>query len=635
MFCVKCGKKFEGEGYICPECAAKGAAPSPEVLAAVGAAAAAPIPEEAVVPPAAPAAAVEYTAPTAPQAPVYTAPVEEAPAYQAQDSSQPVPGFTLSTAENAVKKPGKKKKKGLFIGLGIAAVALIVGIVVVALNWNSWFGGEGGNRKPTGKIPDDPGEYFAYLHEPQMEGLTQDISKLYGIYMQGSKAAAGDAELKITFGDTMLNLMKTGMSQSGMDMELDWLKEIGLKLHWNAPDEDAAQVSMDLSLGKQKIAGLDAVLDAKNMVMYMAIPELNDAYLKVDMQAMMAQMGEAFPFEEMMAISAQLRKDMPSEKEVQKLLDGYVDIFFDYMTDVEKEKVTVQAGDAEQEVTALTVTLTEKQAAKLVKELLQYTKDNETARQIAKAYVDYTNACANLGIYDLPEMTMDDFDDFMDEGIDTMQQLADEAEAGNYLKLITYADGVDILGHNLVVNSDGENIELGYLALTKKDTIYFDAKFDNGYESVTITGEGKRSKGLLSGEYVVEADGEEVATLTLEGVDTETGYGVYRISVNTSALDDAAFTMAGNFSYEIEVRENKLTLSILMGKAKLITMDLKVSESKATKVTIPKNAVDATDEAELARWAQNMDLSKLLANLKKAGVPDTLIDALEQAIPAA
>ncbi len=626
MFCIKCGKKFEGEGYVCQDC-----------LAAQEAAA--PVIREPLPPPE--AAPVAYTAPAAPayqapvyeqpayQAPVYEQPVYQAPAYEPpvyQAPAQPAPGFTLSTAQDV---PQKGKKKGLVVGLAVLAVLLIAGAVLLGLNWSRWFGKK---DNLVVEVPEDPSEYIAFLHEPGMEELADDISEAYGNYLSG-EGAAWDGELSLVLGDDLLSLLETALAEEGLSMDTAWLKNISLKAHYNAPDSSAMDMSLGLFVGKQEILSLDTAMDLKNMIIYMALPELSKDYVKMDMGAMLAQTGESFPMEEMLAISAQARQDMPSQEEVRGLLQGLQEILLSYMTDVQKSQELVSAGKAEQEVTALTVTLTEENLTRMLEDILAYIKQDQAARKIAQAYVNYTNAYGQLEGYSQGQpVSMEDFDAFIQEGLDTMSQLAQQAQPGNYLRLTTYANGADMLGCRFAVFTDGQSDgSMGYLTLEEKGNIYLEADMGQG---TTLTGQGKRSGGKLTGEYVLVAQGVEQLTLKLKGVDTKTWYGTYEIIPGATLmeqmeLEDALGVLASSFCVEVELGEGKLGAYLTVSGARFVGMELKLSQGEAEKVTLPKKAADALNEQELESWSQGLSLDQVLENLKKAGLPKDLYNMLK------
>lgn len=626
MFCENCGKEIQGQGPVCPECAAQvapGAENAAPQVSFGGDAPAAPVYE-------------------APAAPIYEAPA--APAYEPVPAvpAQPTPGFTLSSPADGVKKSGKKKSKGLLIGLGIAALVLVVGIVVVALNWNNWFGGDGKLARPA-DIPEDPAEYIAYLHEPQMEGMAQDLSKLYSNYMGGEKLQAYEASLKLLLGDDLIVMLEDGIAESGLHMDMDWLKDIRLNISANAPDSSAVQAIMELALGETRILGLDYILDMENLVMYMGLPEVNEDYVMRDMGEALAQSGQELPLDQLMAIGTQLVEDMPSEEEVDEFLDGYTEIILSYMTNVEQTEETVTVGKAQQKVTVLTVTITEEDLGQMFEELLEYTKENKTFRQIAQAYVNYTNGYCDAGLYgEDMRVSMDDVDAFLDEGIEAFREVADQARDGNYMHLITYADGAEVVGYYIHVYVDDElERQLGYLALTHKGTIYFEAKEEGDFPTAILSGQGKSNNGKLTGEYVLTEDGDELLTLKLKDVDGETGYGVYDFIPNAELMEEVLEEMDGaemvsvlasDLTFRIELAENKIGLELLSDEELLLGGELSVSVTEPQEVTIPKDTIDINDEAAMEEWSENISIDKILDNLKEAGLPNAIYRLLKQAI---
>ena len=660
MFCAKCGKQFQGEGYLCPQCAQENAGYVVPAACYSNPAPAAP------VAPAAPAAPVDqqpsldYTAPAggytppvyqqpayqqpayqqpAYQQPAYQQPAYQQPAYQAapaaqEASGQPVPGFTLSSPDDG-KKPGKKKK-GLAIGLGILALVLIVGIVVVALNWNNWFGGsKSGNNgdKPVivnpEDIPEDPDDYIAFLHEAQAEGLSKNIAEAFGAlgadYQAGSSV---DAKLKLTMGKQLLGLLEDAVAESGMKMDLDWLKEISLDISTNIDSKRNESMNMALAIGKQKILSIDAVMDFENMTMYMAIPELNKKYIKMDM-GNVTMLGT----DELMA---QLMQDMPSEQEMEKLLNGYMDIFAKYLDGAQRQEVTLTVGKGSEDVTALTVTVTEEELAQLIQEILEYTKENETSRKIAQAFINYSETVAANDPYgDVKSMTMADFEDFLDEGIDAMDEIIAQAEEGNYIEITTYANLAEIRGYNVQVYADGEPInQLNFYAVHDGGKIYVDMQINAEDSYAGASGVLTQKSGKLNGELAVQIDGEELATIELKNVNSD-GYGTYVIAPNPALLDELGMdemvsSLISGLSIELKVSEGGLEVSIVNSKGTLISLGLSASTGKAGKVTIPSNAIDGNDYDAMEQWTQDMDLGKLLDNLKKAGLPNDLYKMLKQ-----
>ena len=652
MFCANCGKKIEGEGYICPQCATQLTAAEQQALyQACGGG----------TPPAVPAAPVyeapAYTAPVyeAPAAPVYAAPaapvyetpaapVYEAPVYTAPAApTQPTPGFTLSAPADGVKKSGKKNK-GLIIGLGVLALVLIVGIVVVALNWNNWFGGSKGGDNDGGKpvivdpedIPEDPDEYFAYLHEAQAAGFSKSFSKGFLSAFSGETqgAMSVEAELKVTLGKQLLGILEDALAESGMEMDVDWLKTISLIISSNTDSNSNQAMNLALAIGKQKIVSMDVLMNTKDMVYYMGVPELSKKYVKMDMGDMMdsASMSSSA---DMMAL---IKKNMPSDQEMEKLVDGYMDIIAKYLDGAERQEGTLVAGDGSEDVIGLTVTITEEELAEMIQEILEYTKENKTSRKIVQAIIDAADEMGvnNPGSFE-DAMTMESFEDFMDEGIEAMGEIIAEAEEGNYIELTVFANLAEIRGYDILVYADGEVINsANFYFVHDGSKIYVDMQVNADYSSAKVEGVLTKKSGKLSGELVLQIDGDELGVLELKNVTSE-GYGTYVITPNPVLLDELGMSeMISSFisdaSFEIEIKKDGLAVSVVNDKGALITLDLTASTGKGSKVTFPSNTIDGNDPDDMESWAMSLDYGKLLDNLKKAGLPNDLYKMLKQAL---
>ncbi len=597
MFCINCGKQFQGEGYLCPECAAQKAAPAAPAAA----------PQEPVYTP-----------------PVYTPPVYTQPAAPRPAAPQPAQSFDLGTPVG-----GKKKKNvGLIVLVIILALALVGGGVALALNWDKLFT----------RVPEDPAEYVAFLEEPRMQALTDDLTQAYGKWLEAADAgSAMDMDIKLHLGEDLLNGISQGLAAGGMgELDMKWLQDITLRLHSNTPgDMSATQSAMELLLGSTSLVSLDTVVDLKDFIVYVAVPELNQTPLKVDYRQLMAQQGLELSLEETMALGTQLIKDLPDQKAVGKLAEGCTDIILRYLTDAEKDTCELVAGDASQEVTVLTVTLTEKQLAKLIQELLEYIQKDKTAQQLVEAFLNYSNGLNELAgageIY-----TMDDFDDFIQEGIDTMKEAAAGASKGNYVLLSTYVDGDQILGRRMqVFSNDEQDADLGYTLLTQENTAYLEAYVG---EEMRIAGEADIRKNLLSGEYILSIEGEDCLALELKDVNAETGLGTYLLSLEPGAvtamdMDSNMGALITTFAIQVDVLEDGCELSVLAGKTTMLSLGLTASMSEGSKVKVPDNAVDATDQAALEQWTRDVRLDGIADSLKKAGLPQelqALVDALVQ-----
>ncbi len=622
MFCTNCGKQFQGEGYLCPECAAAmtGAAPVSQP----------PVQESTYTPPQAnPYGAqqpqYDYQQPQQPvynyQQPQYN---YQQPAYNYQQpqAAQVTPGFTLGAPEG-----GKKKSKaGLIILLVVLGIAIIGGAVALALNWDRIFG-------ETVKIPEDPDEYVAFLEEPSMEAVAEGVSQVYGQMLESSQAGAAlDADIQLFLGDDIILLLEQGVASSGLEMDMNWLQDITLRLHSAArEDQSASAMSLALLLGSTRILSMDAVVDVANAIVYMAVPELNDTPLQMDMGAVLAQQGMGTYLEDAQKLSQDLMKALPEEGEVKELVSGCGSILLKYLTGAEKSTETLLVGNGEQEVTVLTVKLTAPQVAEMILELLEYVKDSPVAQDFADAIIRYVN-----GVGDLTgsgeQIPANQFDVMMEEAISDMQENAKTATEDNYLLLDTYADGAAVVGRRIQMYTDGEKEgEVSYAAIMHERQYYFEARLD---KAMSISGEGTVEDGVLSATYLVNVEGTDYLTLELENVDQKTGQGAYILSPEAALMDEMDMeglvgTFATGMKLKLEVGENSGKLSVISGKVTLLSIGITATVSEDTQVTLPSGGVDVMDEAALMQWLQGMDLSKVIQTLKDAGLPQELQQALD------
>lgn len=598
MFCGKCGKQFDGPGYVCPEClqAKESQAPTVEELAA-------------------PQVSESFQAPEPPKAPQ--------PAYTGPETT---PGFTLGGEGG-----GKKKKTGLIAGVLVLVVALVAGAVALVLNWDKLF-------SRGDKIPEDPDDYVAFLEEPNMRALCDDISQAYGLVMgqpsDGDVAVSGQVTLEL--GEQMLSMLSQAVAAQGMEMDVDWLRAIALD-YTVISDSDSGLAQMDLGLliGSEKILSLLTTTDAENMVVYMALPELNEQFVKMDM-GMDEDLLEFYA--QSATIGQKFLEDMPSQEQVRELAERCADVILSYMKDAEKETGTLTIGDGEKEVTVLTVKLSQEDVCDLALEMLELLQKDKTLKKAVDAFVAYINEVYSLQGYADP-VSADEFYDALDEAIDEIQAVKETAEDGNYLHYTIYADGADALARGVDVYSDGEKVAEIFLGtLVDGEDYYSQVSVTSGGEDMLMCqGEGKLEDNLLSCEYTLEVEGVSLLTVVLEDVDTATWYGTYTLIPEAALLeqldmDSTVAAMASSAELEAKVEEGSLRLAVRMGNSELLAVELTVDEASEALRNIPKDAVDIMDESALTQWMEGMKLDKVLDALEDAGMPGELVDELRSMI---
>ena len=584
MFCGKCGSFVEGDQPLCERCAAEQSAAQSEF-------------------------ATEDTAP-------------------ADDI------FELNTADSTGAKPPKKKRRGLIAGIVAGVAAASVGLGVF-LGWDYI-------KAFTDRTFKSPEDYFVNVQKTAIAQYSDELTQSYGnfldmYYSGGDTEYTGfETECKVTVGEDVLALLEPTLEQMGMDMDLGWLQDIRVSLSTNTQDT-LAQVIFGAALGNNKILSIDAIMNAEDGTAYVGIPDLNDQYLFTEMGMDALSMGDIDEFKAAMAEAAAMGDKiigaLPSEEELDVLLDKYVEIALTCIDDVEKENGNIEVGDATQKVVALTATITAEDMLEIMEAVLEEARDDKDLKKIVNKLND---ALAEMYGSD-PEL-YDNFVDSIDMMLEDMDYLAEDSDKDDYLELVTYVDMKnEVRGYELTVYEDDEALmdTISWLTAVKGKTTYTEVDVD----TVQIVGEKTENKKNSTGFYELSAMGMDILTVEFE-TEEELRTTLRLIpgdDIMDQILDESGLPSAlisGNMALELSFGEDEdgksfLEAGVLASNKKLISLGLAAKGISGGKITVPSNAISVEDSDAVMEWLSNIDLDKVIENLKKAGVPQDLLDAAQ------
>lgn len=589
MFCTKCGNQVPDNTKFCGVCG-NSLAPAEEPVFT------APVEEPVFAPPV--------------EEPVFTPPVEE-------------PAFTLST-------PATPKKKGNGGKIALAAVALIlvVGIVLAAFNWNSvmrFF-----NRNFA-----QPEVYLADVEEDNVADAAKNLATAYdeALAAYSPKGSAVDATVTVQVGEQLISLLETAMSQSGMALDLGWVENIVLEPKVNTY-ENTMQVDVGVGLNSTKVATVSMVWDMDTQTMWVGVPELHKTFVEMDATEVLGY--EAEEMAETMAMSqqmtAQLMEVMPTGEQLEKLINTYFGIVMDSITDVEKSSETMEVGGLEQKLTVLTAQLSQKDVVKLAKALLKQAKDDELIEDIMDDLSDYMSTANGGEDIDLHDGFTYSVDDMLEE----LDYALDEAEGGKFITLETYLDNKDnIVGRASTVHMDGEKVKTHYITVTEGKEYAFEAEMG----TVSITGEGTVDGEKRTGSYTLTESGTDYVTVEIEDfLCTDAGdiTGTVRLIPTATAyemmdLPAATAGILGQAALALTMDADSVSLGVESGSSQLLSITLSGQTSKPSQVALPEG-VSTEDSAGGQKWLSELDFDSVLGNLKKAGVPDDYMTAIEQLV---
>ena len=483
------------------------------------------------------------------------------------------------------------------------------------------------------QAPEDPVEYMQFVEERGVSSLSSSISNVYGqltdtITGKGNGKTNGmEVKAELTLGDKVLGSLKSELAAGGYDMDASFLRKISLTVG-SAQEKGISGAELKLGLGGTHIISANMMMDQSSGVMYFALPEVSDRYLKVDMYANMGQAGLANgayeQYEEMMA---SLAEALPSAETVTALLEKYLELALDQIQAVDKTTETMTVNGVSQELTALTMTITEQDALNIAKKLMQTAKDDPQLLAILE------NLDGKLG--ELAAELGGGYEsglaaDYQQE-IDAMMAELEQvivSEDGANLEIKTYTNGKhQVVGRCIAI---GDEELFKYLFVESNTAFAMEAYA----EAFVVTGNGTISNGNYNGKFTLaETDSGEKGTIELRNYNPaknkngKTDLEIRLIPETTMPEEFYAMGYTGQASLGLRVVDNSITISMLSDEETIVAMQLS-AQAKNYDLSVPSNAIDASNQTELLTWLYTIKTDKVMDNLKKAGVPMEMVEQL-------
>lgn len=641
MFCSKCGKPLDGDKTLCDECAG--------------------IQKQE----AAPAEPVTQSAPETESQPVIkpaeTQLLDEHSRAYTQGYTQDSPQtFQLNTAVAQEVKPVKAKTKGKKIALisSISAAAVVViGVLLVVLNFNTV---RGLFLKNFG----EPSDYMSHVEEQSLGGVSSALSSAYGSFLSASSESSGAArfEVELEVGDDLMELLEAALAEEGAEVDLSWLNKMMLSLDSNMQDEKA-QASVGFGLSDKQLITLDMIYDLNKQIVWLGVPELNDQYIAVNTSDMLEEAQISFDPEQLKEYE-DIQKALPSEKTVSNLLDKYIAIALGCIDDVKKETETVEIDGVRQKLTVLTIKIKEKTLYEMAIAVLEEAKDDKEIEKILTDFEDFYNdynADMMAEYSDEEYEPVDLYEAFfegVDEALDLLHDLADEADSDNYVKLVDYVDNSSkVVGRKVsVYSADADKMDLfDYLTVRSGSKFAFEAEIPSA--EIKMTGSGTEKGNKINGNYDIRYQKTELVEIDVVDFDSkklDNGYlnGTIRVSPTSELLDmvmssssdesdtgipSSMMSLIEEIAIELKFESSedltKIGINLVSDNDLLIGLATSAIQKKAQSVKVPDNAVDITEmdenaQSALTEWVGNMKIDEFIQSLKDAGVPAEYADML-------
>lgn len=585
MFCANCGNEMKEDDIFCNQCGFRK-------------------PKE------------EQTQPA--EQPVVQNAEQSAPQLEEQPVTQPV--------QTEAPVAGQKKGKWIFAAALAAAVVVVLAVILILVfrseSMQNW----------TKKTFSQPEEYYQWVEGRAVENRTACAADIYQDVIRDS----------IKIYDTSVNVeAKLELAEAGKDM-VSLLGMAGVDMSWL---EEAA-VSGGITIKDNKIAvnaeeagtiSVVAMMDLAEEKGYIQFPDISSTYMGSDVDGA----------EELIEVFEALKivyENTPDKKQVEKLLNKYVELALTCIDDVEMSDGHIRAEGVSQDCVELEVTIDEKVMADVAETVLSaMAEDEELEKLIVKSISTMEEADLDL-LADL------DFDMDAEEIYEELQEaLEDAAGQTRYIKendmeivMVVYVDSKgNICGRSL--EYEGVTVEM-VMAHAGNDFGYkLECKAEG--ESVALTGSGKDKGGKLTGEFAVEYNGMAFVEIQVDGLDTDKLANGQLNGVLTISPSSALVRAADISEYSSVVGEMAVVIKAESGTDNLhleckvqqddeewgsFTVSLSRGDGKIVAIPAGKEVIEVEDVDDFEDWFETVEWDNLIEKLEDAGIPFQVIDLLEE-----
>ena len=458
-----------------------------------------------------------------------------------------------------------------------------------------------------------------------------------------------------TKGTFTLTVEDTGRALAGALMggtDVSWLQSITFDSDITIKDGVEAIVG-GLLLNDTKLCDLNFYMDLANMVEYIQIPELSDGYISAPIEGTVTTSeGVAENSQEIMSTYMNALSDLssalPDSETLGTLLDRYGNIIIDHIEEGSSVEESVSVDGISEDCTAYEGTVSEKAVTAMAEGILTAAKDDAEIKGLFEQWAGASNG----------EDQYQQFEDAVADMLDSIGSADGEVSEDPVFssKVWVNADN-KIVGREFAVIDGAETTPVfTWKAPSDGDTSALLLEITAEESSLTLTGSGTTSDGLLNGDYIFAIDGTEAADINVENLETKpekAGYynGTLNVTfpvaeadaANTDGESEAASNPLAGFGLVINLKSDASTdsssigLTVTTSGAPIAT--LTISGGYGDGVDIPDltsldKTYDGSDDAAMTEYVANINWDTFLANIKAATQLETILTSAVESMTA-
>lgn len=460
-------------------------------------------------------------------------------------------------------------------------------------------------------------------------------------YLASYQTAQKGANAKIT-----LNVEDTGRALLGAmtgGMDFSWLQSISLDTNTSL-QQGLEALTAAVLLNDSKLCDLNIYMDFAKMAEYIQIPDISEGYLVAPMESSDVSISD-----DSMKLYFNLLSDLssvlPDKDTLSTLLERYGQLVISNMEDGASTDETVSVEGISEDCTVYEGQLSEASTVKMLEDIAKTAKDD---KEIKSLFDSWTEA----GI-----ATDDQYQEFQTAVDDLLSDSADEeADDSTLIYSRIWVNNEDkVVGREIGTVDGAETTPVFTWKAPSADgssALLLEVQADGS--SLTLTGSGTSSEGLLTGDYIFAMDGTETMDIHVADLETKpekTGYynGKFTLtfpSVDTESTDSedtttnplAGFAVEVNLTSDITTETSQIDLTLTTSGAALATLSISGGygegpETKDGDSLTPAYSVD--DENDAVEYMKTINWDTLAANATAAGVPEELVSQLQTLLDSA
>ena len=499
----------------------------------------------------------------------------------------------------------------------------------------------------------------ASYQEAEKAALSQFIkgfSSYWDVVMEDQEKAMAGTKAVMTL--KLEDGGKTLLSAASGGMDFSWLNILTMDMT-AAVTEGKEIVNGAILLNDSPLCNMNMYMDLNELVEYLQIPELSETWMKMplldSLEISEEELAQTFESEEEMqaymeymeAYKASMKNNfkvlsdltsfLPDTATVSALLDRYGNIIIDSTAEGTSSEETISVEGISEDCTVYESQITEAGVLSMMKNILTTAKEDQELKGLLDKW---------------SETSGEDLNAQLQTNADVL--LADLTGEGSDAAVVTSKAWVNADG-KIIGREIGAEDETGSIPVftwknpssDEKSALFIE--FGAGEETMTFTGTGQSSEGLLNGEYVFAVNSVKMLGIKAENLETHPKVpGYYNGKIGVSVLDAgteeapnplAAFGLDINVASDAEAKTNQVDFTVTNSGAALVTLSVNGGYADAS-VSAPEQAVldaslDITEEGAETSYIQGMDWTAILDNASAAGAPAELVGAFDQMIQQA